>query len=494
MLYATVSTGPSQAWELLVRPRIGHLLWNTISLTVFCMVASALLGIALALLVERTALPFKTLWHGLLVAPLAVPAFVNSYAWVSLADLSGFWAGAWVITLSYYPLVYLPVVALLRGLDPTLEETAWSLGHGKLATLRRVVLPQLLPGILGGTLLVGLHLLAEFGALQLVQFQTFTTAIYDQYGSTFNGAAAPMMASVLVMLCLVLLLGELRLRGNRRVARVGQGVKRQAAPAPLGALLLPALLALATVAAVALGVPVYALVHWFSVGTSAEFPIQQLTEAVLATASLASLGAVATTICALPVAWLAVRRRGRWSTLLERSTYLGNALPGIVVALALVSISLDLVPSIYQSVLLLLVAYLVLYLPRAVVTLRAGLEQSPEVLEQVAASLGLGPVARFRRVVLPLIAPSVGAGTALVFLAISTELTATLMLSPIGTNTLATEFWSASSDLRYGAAAPYAMLLVALSVPATWLLARQAPRQSMQQSMQQPMQQIKESR
>ena len=141
--------------------------------------------------------------------------------------------------------------------------------------------------------------------------------------------------------------------------------------------------------------------------------------------------------------------------------------------LALVVASLRLVPLVYQTALLLVVAYAILFLPRAVVTVRAGLEQSPVVLDHVAQSLGLTPLQTARRVTLPLIAPSLGAGAALVFLAISTELTATLMLSPIGTHTLATEFWSASADLRYGAAAPYALLLVLISVPATVLLMRQ---------------------
>ncbi len=186
------------------------------------MALTAVLGVALAFLVERTDVPAKPLWHGLLVAPLAVPAFVNSYAWVSLdRSIVGYGGALLVITLSYYPLVYLPVVAALRGLDPALEEAAWSLGQSRWHSFRTVVLPQLRPALFGGVLLVGLHLLAEFGALQLIRFQTFTTAIYDQYGSTFNGAAANMIAGVLVLCCLLLLLGELRLRGHRRLARVG---------------------------------------------------------------------------------------------------------------------------------------------------------------------------------------------------------------------------------------------------------------------------------
>jgi iron(III) transport system permease protein len=239
---------------------------------------------------------------------------------------------------------------------------------------------------------------------------------------------------------------------------------------------LPVALLVTGFVGLAIGVPTYALVHWLRVGTSTEFPVGELAEATLTTLSLAAAGAVVTTVFALPVTWLAVRYRGTATTLIERSTYIANALPGIVVALAFVTVSLRVVPAVYQTSLLLVAAYAVLFLPRAVVTLRAGLEQAPVVLDEVAHSLGSGPLETARRVTLPVIAPSVGAGAALVFLAIATELTATLMLSPIGTDTLATSFWSASSDLRYGAAAPYALLLVLISIPATLLLMRQADR------------------
>ncbi|MCW2566481.1 MAG: binding-protein-dependent transport system inner rane component, partial [Mycobacterium sp.] len=184
-------TGWDESIRLLVRPRIGELLWNTTRLAVACMVLSAVIGTGAAWLVERSDLPGRRLWNVLLVVPLAIPAFVNSFGWVSLtASVEGYAGALMIVTLSYFPLVYLPVSAALRGLDPALEETANALGLGRWRTFTRVVLPQLRPAMLGGALLVGLHLLAEFGALQMLRFPTFTTAIYDQYRSTFNGAAA----------------------------------------------------------------------------------------------------------------------------------------------------------------------------------------------------------------------------------------------------------------------------------------------------------------
>jgi iron(III) transport system permease protein len=236
------------------------------------------------------------------------------------------------------------------------------------------------------------------------------------------------------------------------------------------------LLALVGFVTLTLGVPLASLGHWLAVGSSTEFPMGELSSALGSTVALALAGTAVTTVLALPVAWLAVRRRGPAAMLVERGTYVANALPGIVVALALVAVSIRAVPSVYQTVPLLLVAYAILFLPRAVVSVKASLEHAPPLLDDVSRSLGQSAWSTFRRVTLPLVAPGVGSGAALVFLAISTELTGTLLLAPIGTTTLATEFWNNSSSVQYGAAAPYALLLILVSIPATFLLARQASR------------------
>jgi iron(III) transport system permease protein len=234
--------------------------------------------------------------------------------------------------------------------------------------------------------------------------------------------------------------------------------------------------ALAGLAVLALGVPLASLARWLLRGTSTTFPAGDISGATLTTLGLAVAGGVVATLAALPVAWLAVRHRGPLATAVERSVYPANALPGIVVALALVTISIESFPAIYQTLPLLVLGYCILFLPRAVVSVRATLELAPPVLDDVARSLGCTGAETARRVTLPLVLPGLGASMALVSLAVSTELTATLLLAPIGTSTLATEFWSRASAVEYGAAAPYALLLIALSVPATWLLSRAAYR------------------
>ncbi|WP_319463669.1 iron ABC transporter permease [Micromonospora sp. RTP1Z1] len=469
----SASVGFDEARRLIFRPRVGELLRNTVTLTVATTLLCAVVGTGAAWLVERTSLPGRRLWHVLLAAPLAVPAFVNSFGWVSLtASVQGYAGAVLVVTLSYFPLVYLPVAATLHGLDPALEESAQALGHGPVRTFARVVVPQLRPAMLGGMLLVGLHLLAEFGALQMLRFPTFTTGIYEQYQATFGGPAATMLASVLVLLCLLLLLAELWMRGRHRYARLGSGAARPAARVQLGRYTPLALGSVAGLTALALGVPLGSLLYWLAIGSSTTFPLGELATAALTSVGLGAAGAVVTTLLAIPVAWLAVRHRSRFSTVVERSTYFGHALPGIVVALALVTISIRYAQPIYQTTTLLIVAYAVLFLPLSMVSVQSALVQAPPSLDDAARSLGTGRLGVLRRVTLPLVAPGLGAGAALVFLAVVTELTATLLLAPIGTTTLATQFWSNSDSIAYGAAAPYAALMVGISIPASYLLTR----------------------
>lgn len=474
VLWYAASLGPGELRDLLIRPRIGELLANTLGLLVGVMAASVALGTACAWLVERTDVPFKSLWHVLFAAPLAVPAFVNSYGWVSLTHSVQSYLGAvLIVTLSYFPLVYLPMVAALRGLDPAHEEVAYSLGRSRLSVFRSVVLPGARPALLGGALLVGLHVLAEFGALQMLRFPTFTTAIYDHYRSAFNSAPANVLACVLVLGCLVLLMAELRMRGEIALWRVGRGSARPVEPMTLGRVKPLALAGMSAVVVVALGVPLASLTRWLVVGSSTAFPVGELAAAAATTLGLALGAALLATAMALPVAWLAVRHRGVLANVIERCTFAAHALPGIVVALALVAISIRTVRPLYQTLPLLLIGYAILFLPRALVSIRGSLSQAPPLLDDVARSLGSGRIKAFWRVTMPLIGPGVGAGAALVFLAVSTELTATLLLAPLGTSTLATEFWSDSSSVRYGAAAPYALLLILISMPATYLLSRQ---------------------
>ena len=147
----------------------------------------AVIGTAAAWCVERTDLPGRRIWAVLVVVPLAIPDFVVSFGWASLWTwVQGFRGAVVVMTLAVYPLVYLPVAASLRGADPGQEEVARSLGVGRVRTFLRITLGQARGAILGGCLLVALVLLAEYGAFEILGYQTFTTEIFTEFTLSFS--------------------------------------------------------------------------------------------------------------------------------------------------------------------------------------------------------------------------------------------------------------------------------------------------------------------
>ncbi len=475
--WAAVSVGWERAYDLVIRPRVGELLLNTVTLVVVTLPLCVVIGIGVAWLVERTDLPGRAVWRPIFVAPLAIPAFVNSYAWVGvIPSLHGFWAGVLIATLSYFPFMYLPVAATLRRLDPAVEESARALGSDSAGVFFRVVLPQLRLAILGGGLLIGVHLLAEYGAFAMVRFDTFTVAIFQQFQVTFDGAAGSMLAGVLVLLCLILLVAEATARGRARFARIGAGVPRAATPVRLGRNMIPAQFGLVAVVVLALGVPVFTILRWLWLGGTDVWVLGDIATALGQTMGLAAVAAVLTTTLAFPVAWVAVRSSGVLARAVEGANYVTSSLPGIVTALALVTVTIHFARPMYQSVALIVCAYVLLFMPRALVNVRAGLAQVPPSLEEASRSLGSSPTATFLRVTLRLTAPAAAAGASLVFVAVATELTATLLLAPTGTTTLSMRFWSFSSELDYAAAAPYALVLVVLAIPVTLVLYRQSTK------------------
>jgi iron(III) transport system permease protein len=477
VVWGAVSVGWARAYELVVRPRVGELLVNTVALVVITVPLCVAIGVAVAWLVERTDLPGRALWRPLFVAPLAIPAFVNSYAWVGvIPSLHGLWAGVLITTLSYFPFMYLPVAATLRRLDPAVEESARALGSDSAGVFFRVVLPQLRLAILGGALLIGVHLLAEFGAFAMVRFDTFTVAIFQQFQVTFDGAAGSMLAGVLVVLCMALLIAEALARGRARYARIGAGAPRAATPVQLGGNTIPALAGLSLLTVLAMGVPVWTILRWLSIGGAKVWVFDDIGTALAQTIGLAAVAAVLTTVLAFPVAWVAVRSNGILARAVEGSNYVTSSLPGIVTALALVTVAIHFLRPMYQTVPLIIFAYVLLFMPRALINVRAGLAQVPPSLEEASRSLGRSPTETFLRVTLRLTAPAAAAGASLVFVAVATELTATLLLAPTGTRTLSMFFWSFSSELDYASAAPYAFVLVVLAIPVTLILYRQSTK------------------
>jgi iron(III) transport system permease protein len=437
---------------------------------------AGVLGVTTAWFIERTNLPARRMWTLLAVAPLTIPLFVTSYAWATLGTLlQGFLGAAGIIAVSYSPIVFLLAAVALRGMDPALEESARSLGLSARQTFFRVILPQLRPALLGGMLLVVLDTLVEFDAFVALKYQTFTVHIYAQYELSFSASGAAALSLFSILLCVVLLYAESRLRGGANYTRVSQGVRRPPTRYRLGRAAPLVLAGFALAATIGVGVPLGTLVYWFTQSsraglTGASANVRYLDPAALTSVALGVASALVALVFAVPVAFLVVRHKGPLSTCLERATYLSFALPDLVAAIALAYAASHYAPRLYGSIALLVLAEAMLFVPFAIVALRATLGQIEPTLEDSARSLGLGPLRAVARVTMPLARPGLAAAGVLVFAFVLGDLGTAQVLLPPGLYTLGTEFQANAATVAFAAAAPFAAALVALSMLATYVL------------------------
>ncbi len=454
------SAGWGEIHHVLFRARSYLLLRHTVVLTLLVVAFAAALGVATAWCTERTRLPARRVWTVLLVLPIAIPDDVVGYAWHStFPGMSGLTAATLVMTLGTYPLVYLPVAAALRRSDPAMQDTAYSLGAGSLRTFVRVTLPLIRTAVMGGSVLVALTTISEYGTFEIVRYQTFTTEVFTEF--QFNSRAASALSVPLVCLALLVLAvdGIVPSRATTRIAP-----SRAAVRARLRWLMAPTLGALVALAVLAIGFPVGIVVYWMLQSQHTTLPAAAtLGQATWNSLIYSVLGAGAAVVLALPVAFVSFRRSTRSRRMLQSSTYIPLALPGVVIALSLVFFATRYAYNLYQTSFLLIVAYAIMHFPLALVCIRASVAQAPARLADVGLSLGRGQLVVFMRVTLPQLLPGILAAFCLVFLFAVTELTATLLLAPIGVQTLATQFWAYQSEVSYGAAAPYALMIIVLA-------------------------------
>ena len=473
LVVQAAQSGWSQIEHLVFRQFTLTLVWNTIKLAVTVTICCAVIGTATAWLVEKTDLPGRHIWAVLVVLPVAIPDFVTSFGWVSVApSVQGYLGASLVMTLALYPLAYLPVAAAFRGADPGQEEVARSLGLSRWEVFFRVTLNQVRSALLGGCVLVSLALLAEYGAFEVLRYQTLTTEIFFESQRSYNIPVASSLSMILVLLSFAVLGGDVLARGKGRVTRTTRGLRART-PQSLGRATIPALLGLIVLVGLALGVPVGVVIYWMIRGGTTTLPAStSLVGAALTTAGYAAAAGFLATVLALPVALLAVRQPRRSTMVLERGTFIVQAIPGLVIALALVYFSIRALPTLYQSTPLLIVGYAIMFFPLALVAVRTSVAQAPLALEDVARSLGRRPAAVWWRVVLPLVGPGLAAAFCLVFLSVVTELTLTLVMIPTGVQTLSTQFWAYTTNLSYAAAAPYAGLMILIAAVPSYILGR----------------------
>ncbi|MDJ0737450.1 MAG: iron ABC transporter permease [Nostocaceae cyanobacterium] len=476
--------GGEEFWQLISRPRNIEIFINSAVMAALVTFFSALIAVPLAFLTVRTDLPGRRFWLVITTLPLAVPSYVGSFTLIAtLAPRGSFlqlllaplgveelpsiygWTGVVLaITLFTYPYMLLSVRNGLQGIDPSLEEASRSLGYNSRQTFFKVTLPQLNPSLIAGGLLVALYSLRDFGTPSLMRFDAFTRAIFIQYKASFNRNSAAVLSLMLVTLVLVILWLEYRMRSRAAYYSRGSASLRPPKIIKLGIWKLPALGFCFLVATLGVFLPVGITLFWLWRGFNTDYTFPNLLPSIFNSISAAGLAAIVTTVFALPIAILAVRFPSKTTAIIERCSYLGFGLPGIVIALSLVFFGANYLPALYQTLPMLVFAYLVLFLPQSVGNIRSSLLQVNPQLEESARSLGRTPWQTLTEVTLPLVRPGVLSGAVLVFLTAIKELPATMLLSPIGFNTLAVQIWQATENVDFAdaAAASLAMLLVSM--------------------------------
>lgn len=472
---------------LLTSERVLRFLASTLRLAFAVTTFAVVAGVAVAWLIERSDLPGRRVFSVLAVLPLVVPTYVGALALlaafgpaglaVEVPGLIGFWGAMIALGLSTFPYVVLPVRASLSLVDPSLEDAARALGDSRMRAFRRALLPQLRAAIAAGALLVFLYVLSDFGAVAIMRYETLTLGIFLEYRSSFDRAPAAVLGVLLVALTGLAIALERWLRGRAVARAAAASVARPASTHHLGRWRWPAFALVASLVIGGAGVPALVLGYWALRGASTS-DAADLVRALSTSAGLSAGAALVAVALALPVALVSVRVRGNLARLIEALATSGYALPGLVVALALVFFSARYLSPLYQTFSVVIAAYVIRFLPESLGAVRSSLVRVDPVLEDAARSLGRGGVDVARTVTLPLIRPGLFAGAALVFLTAMKELPATLLLLPAGADTLATLVWTGAAEGRYGQAAAPALLVLAVSALVLWPLHVQPDRRS----------------
>lgn len=465
-------------------------LWRTLLLSVSVSLAATLVGSLSAWLVARTDLPGRGVFAVLLVLPFAIPSFIGAFAFVAAFSsggllnevtglpgfsVSGFWGAFAVLTLLTYPFVFLLSAARFRQIPSALEDSARLLGRGPVAIVRHVLMPLAGPSVLAGALLVFLYVASDFGAVVLLRYDTITLTVFSN--RLIDPELALAMALLLALVALAAVGAERAIAGRARADS-----RRESAPRPvsLGRWRLPAAVFTSLLVAAGLFAPLAVLSYWAARGLadgsaragSIVGDPGTLVGPTLSTSLVSVAAAVAAVLVIFPLAAYGARRSGVVSGLASAVVVSAFAIPGLVLALALVfwTLNSSLLVSIYQTLPLLVAAYVLQFAGLALGTSRVAVGSVPPALIEASRSLGMGRLTRARRIELPLMLPGLSAGAGLVLLSTMKELPITLLLAPPGFSTLATKVWSAATDAFWADASLASLVLVSASGALTWLL------------------------
>jgi iron(III) transport system permease protein len=492
---AALAAPTVEVWRHLWATQLVELIGHTLALVVGVGLGVVGLGTALAWLVATYRFPGHAVLEWLLVLPLAVPAYVLGFVFLAIFDYTGpvqrtlralaggpvgwfpnpaSYGGLVVImTLVLYPYVYVLARASFLEQSPAMHDAARALGVSRWTLIRRIVLPLARPAIVGGVFLALMEALADFGTVALFNYPAFTVAIYRVWFGLFDRHAATELASLLVLVTLALYAAERGLRGRARFDPQWHG-GRPALARLHGTRGWAATGAVSAVVALAFGLPVLRLLTWIPAGTAADPRYLGFLRNTLGVAAAAAILALT---AALVTAYGVRQSRSPVVAVLARLATMGYALPGSVIAVGVLALLAWLDRRlggllVVGSLAGLVFAYVVRFLAPAYQAVDAGLARVTPSMDMAGRSLGLAPGAVLRRVHFPLLRRSLLTAALLVFVDTMKEMPATLLLRPLGYDTLAVRVWQFTSESLWDAAALPALTIVAAGVVPVVLLIR----------------------
>lgn len=481
-------------WAHLWRTQLAEIVGNTVLLAAGVGAGTLVVGTTLAWLVVSYQFPGRAIFEWALALPLAVPAYVIGFVFLGVFDYAGpvqsalrGWLGpgarlpelpsglavAIVMTLVFYPYVYLLARTAFREQGLATLEVARSLGRSRAQAFREVVLPMARPSLAAGASLAMMEAVADFGTVATFGHRTLTESIYRVWTGMFDRVAATQLASLLLLFALGLLALERALRRRRRFT---QSQRRGPAAVPVRLRGLPAAGASAACGLVlGLGfvLPLVQLTAWALTGVRAgEFGRDF---GHLLWSSFVLAGTAGALICAVALA-LAYAARLRPSAGVRFATQfacMGYALPGAVIAVGVLGPVAWL--ALTGSAVAVLYAYVVRFLAVGHQTIEASLAKIPTTFDEASHSLGVGTTATLRRVHLPLLRHGVLTAFILAWVETMKELPATLLLRPLGLKTLAIEVWERTSESLWVDASLPALAIVLVGLVPLYLTTRLSP-------------------
>lgn len=490
-LLTSAFTGGPKAFSILMNSSVLSLIARTVLLATLATLWAIILGLPPAWILTRTDIPGRRFLRIVGVLPLAIPPYIGAFTYITLlgpvgwvnkifqamgtsgpiVNIYGLWGGVLVLGLFTYPYILLIVGSALKGSDPALEEAARAAGLGPFGIFFRVTFPLLRPSLLAGALLVFLYALSDFGAVSLLRVDTFTTEIFHQLNTRFDQRNAAALSIILVILTAVVLMAQRKSLGRRGFVQRRSGV-RPPTIYPLGQWKAPVLCCTYLIIAGSVFLPVALLLY--QTGSPMSFLHTLIAGHRYLWNSLwtATVAATAASGLGLFVAYLTQRRKGLAPLLLTSATQLGYAIPGTVLGLSLILLYNAYLPWIYGTAAMVIIGYLLRFLPQAVQGSTAAMIQVNRNLEEAARSLGRSTWQALREVTIPLIRPGIAAGWMLVFISSMKELAATLLLRPAGFDTLSVRIWIASIEVDYAGAAATSLILIAITALPLFLISR----------------------